>query len=231
MGAAIDRHSPGGIDQHIENTIRVLKPLRSRALDIGVKIAVENHSGDMQARELRTLIEQSGKDFVAACLDTGNPMWVVEDPMVTLEVLGPYTVTTHIRDSAVFEHPRGAAAQWVALGDGVIDFKKFVARFRELCPQSTMQLENITGRPPQVLPYLEQDFWKAFPHASASEFSRFVALAKNGHPFMGSMVMEDIPGKVPAEYTAALKEQQRYDLERGFAYAKKVLGAGMRGRT
>ena len=55
---------------------------------------------------------------MGACLDTGNPMWVMEDPLLTLEVLGPYTVTTHIRDSVVFEHPRGAAAQWVALGDG-----------------------------------------------------------------------------------------------------------------
>jgi Sugar phosphate isomerases/epimerases len=231
MGAAADRLGPGGIDRHIETTIAVLKPLRQRALDTGVKIAVENHSGDMQARELRTLIEGAGKDFVAACLDTGNPMWVVEDPLVTLEILGPYTVTTHIRDSVVFEHPRGAAAQWVALGDGVVDFKRFVARFRELCPGSTMQLENITGRPPQVLPYFEPDFWKAFPHANASEFARFVALAKNGHPFMGSMVMEDVPGKVPPEFTAALKEQQRHDLERGFAYAKNVLGAGIRGRA
>ena len=51
---------------------------------------------------------------MGACLDTGNPMWVMEDPLLTLEVLGPYTVTTHIRDSVVFEHPRGAAAQWVA---------------------------------------------------------------------------------------------------------------------
>lgn len=115
-------------------------------------IAVENHSGDMQARELRDLIEAAGKDFVGACLDSGNTMWVVEDPMVTLEILGPYTVTTHIRDSVVFAHPRGAAAQWVALGDGCIDFKAFVARYRELCPQSVMQLENITGRPPTVLP-------------------------------------------------------------------------------
>jgi hypothetical protein len=28
--------------------------------------------------------------FVASCLDTGNPMWVVEDPFVTLETLAPY---------------------------------------------------------------------------------------------------------------------------------------------
>lgn len=98
------------IEAHIENTISELKKVRSRAQDYGVVIAVENHSGDMQARELRDLIEAAGKDFVGACLDSGNAMWMVEDPMVTLEILGPYTVTTHIRDSVVFEHPRGAAA-------------------------------------------------------------------------------------------------------------------------
>ena len=227
MGSSVDRLGPVPIDAHIENTVKALKAVRSRALDAGVKIAVENHSGDMQAGELKTLIEEAGKDYAAACLDTGNPMWVAEDPMTTLEILGPYTVTTHIRDSVVFEHPRGAAAQWVALGDGIIDFRRFVARFRELCPNATMQLENITGRPPRVVPYLEPEFWKAFPKANAAEFSRFVALAKNGHPLMTTMVVED-EGKQPPSYEAALREQQRVDLERGFEYAKKTLGAGIR---
>jgi sugar phosphate isomerase/epimerase len=230
MGAAVDRRGPAPLDVHIENTVNVLKTVRSLALDLGIKIGVENHSGDMQAQEVKTLIEEAGKDYVGSCLDTGNPMWVVEDPLVTLEVLGPYVVTTHIRDSVVFEHPRGAAAQWVALGDGCIDFHKFVARYRDLCPNAGMQLENITGRPPQVLPYFEADFWKAFPKANAAEFARFVALARHGHPFMGLMVIED-QGKQPPEYEAALKEQQRVDLERGFEYAKKTLDVGIRWRN
>jgi hypothetical protein len=130
----------------------------------------------------------------------------------------------------VFEHPRGAAAQWVALGDGCVDFHRFVARFRDLCPNATMQLENITGRPPKVLPYLEPEFWKAFPKANAAEFARFVALAKSGHPLMTNMVVED-GGKQPPEYEVALREQQRIDLERGFEYAKKTLGIGIRWRS
>jgi 3-oxoisoapionate decarboxylase len=228
LGAAADRRGTMPLEAHIENVVKALKQVRSRALDARVMIAVENHSGDMQARELRSLIEEAGKDYTAACLDTGNAMWVVEDPMVTLEVLGPYTVTTHIRDSVVFEHPRGAAAQWVALGDGSIDFRAFVARYAELCPHAVMQLENITGRPPQVLPYLEDDFWKAFPKANGAEFARFVALVKRGHPLMEPMVIADVPGKKPPEYDAALREQQRRDLERGFEYAKKTLGVGVR---
>lgn len=231
LGSDADRQGPMTIEQHIEKTVQVLRSVRQEAIDSGVRIAVENHSGDMQARELRMLIETAGKDFVGACLDTGNPMWVVEDPMVTLEVLAPYVVTTHIRDSVVYEHPRGAAAQWTVLGDGSIDFAAFVARYRELCPQAGMQLEVITGRPPRVLPYLEPSFWKAFPHADAREFSRFVALAKKGHPFTGAMIIADVPGQQPPEYQAALKEQQRRDLERSFEYAKKQLGVGIRWRS
>ena len=181
----------------MENTIKVFQSVRSEALDLGVKIALENHSGDLQAREVKTIIEEAGKDSVASCLDTGNPIWCIEDPFVTLETLAPYVVTTHVRDSAVFEHPRGAAGQWVAMGDGCIDLVKFVDRFRQFCPKSSMQLEIITGRPPTVLPYLEADFWKAFSKMPAWEFARFVALAKSGHPFMGAMVIEDVPGQKP----------------------------------
>jgi sugar phosphate isomerase/epimerase len=231
MGSAEDRLGPLPIEAHMENTIKVFRSVRAEAMDLGVKIALENHSGDMQAREVRTIIEESGKDLVAACLDTGNPIWCVEDPLVTLEILAPYVVTTHVRDSVVSEHPRGAAGQWAALGDGNVDLASFVAQLRKRCPQSSMQLEIITGRPPRVLPYLEADFWKAFPKMPAWEFARFVALAKSGHPFMGAMVIEDIAGTKPAVMDEALKEQQRIDLERSFEYAKKMLNVGVAWRA
>src|SRR6516162_5351486 len=74
-----------------------LRRVKDRAAQL--KISIENHAGDMQARETRTVIEESGKDFVASCLDSGNPVWAIEDPFVTLEVLAPYVATTHVRDS------------------------------------------------------------------------------------------------------------------------------------
>jgi len=227
MGSSEDRVGPLPIEAHMENTIKVFRSVRSEAMDLGVKIALENHSGDMQAREVKTIIEESGKDLVASCLDTGNPIWCVEDPFVTLETLAPYVVTTHVRDSVVFEDARGAAGQWVALGDGNVDLGRFVREFRRLCPRSSMQLEIITGRPPRPLPYLEADFWKAFPKMPAWEFARFVALAKSGHPFMGAMVIEDVAGKKAPVMDEALKEQQRIDLERSFDYAKKKLNVGV----
>jgi len=228
MGSSDDRLN---LDACMEATIKLFRSVKSEAMDLGVKIAIENHSGDMQARETRTVIEESGKDSVGACLDTGNPIWCVEDPFLTLEILAPYAVTTHVRDSIVFETPHGAAGQWVAMGDGILDLPRFVAEFRKRCPQSTMQLEIITGRPPRPLNYLDADFWKAFPKMPAWEFARFVALAKNGHPFLGAMVIEDAPGvEKSAVMDEALKEQQRIDLVRSFEYCRNKLNIGINWR-
>jgi sugar phosphate isomerase/epimerase len=227
MGSREDR---ANLERCMEATVKALQSVRSQALDLGIRIAVENHAGDMQAREAKMLIEEAGKDFVASCLDSGNPLWAVEDPLLTLETLGPYVVTTHIRDSAVFEHPRGAAVQWVSLGDGSVDLGRFVELYQRLCPKASMQLEIITGIPPDILPYLEPEFWKAFPATPASEFARFLNLAKNGHPYIGPMVIAGW-GKQPPAIAAAMKEQQRVDLERSLDYAKKVLGVGVRWKS
>ena len=231
LGSRPDRLGPLPVEAHMEAIIKVFRAVRQQALDLNVKIALENHNGDLEAREVKTIIEQSGKEFTGSCLDAANPFWLAEDPLVTLETLGPYVVTTHVRDTAVYEHPRGCAFQWVALGDGSMDWSTFLSKYNEVCPKAPMQLEIITGRPPSVIPYLEPDFWKAFPKKNAADFARFVALVKRGHPFEKYMVIVDGMKPMPAEYAAALKEQQRLDLERSLDYAKKALGVGVRWRA
>ncbi|MEO7146093.1 MAG: sugar phosphate isomerase/epimerase family protein [Bryobacteraceae bacterium] len=231
LGSRPDRLGSVPIERHMETVIAVFRSVRSRALDAGVTIALENHNGDVSAREVKTIIEESGKDFTGSNLDTGNPMWMMEDPLQVLEILGPYVATTHIRDSVLYTNPRGAAFQWVALGDGVIDFAKFRRRFVELCPNAKWQLEVITGRPPQPLPYLERDDWKAFPKMLAGDFAQFLAIERRGRPYAGFMMIADGLKHAPAPYAAALKEQQRYDLVRSLDCAKQQLGVGVRWRT
>src|SRR5258708_31699017 len=65
MGSSDDRLGPLPIEAHMENTIKLFRSVRNEAMDLGVKIALENHSGDMHAREARTIIDTAGKDFVA----------------------------------------------------------------------------------------------------------------------------------------------------------------------
>ena len=129
LGNQDDRKTPGGIEARIADTVAVCQKLRSQAIDAGVKIAVENHAGDMQAHELVQLIEAAGKDYVGANMDSGNAVWTLEHPMQSLEVLGPYALTTSLRDSAIWESEKGAVVQWTAMGDGTVDLKAYFARF------------------------------------------------------------------------------------------------------
>lgn len=97
LGASEDRKTPGGIQARIEDCLQVLKTCRSFALENGVKIAVENHAGDMHSWELLSLVEKAGPDFVGVNIDSGNAAWTLEDPLDVLERLGPYTVCSSLR--------------------------------------------------------------------------------------------------------------------------------------
>lgn len=226
MASGADRTPDRPIAALIERSIAILRAVRAEAVDAGVKIAVENH-GDLQSLELRDLIEQSGPDAVACCFDSGNAAMVAEDPVRAFDILAPHIVTSHVRDAAVYEHPRGAEVQWVALGDGSIDLPLLAARFPESCPGVALQLEILTGGRPRVLPLFESEFWRAFPGMPASELARFLALARRGRPFSGRMLLAP-EGTPPPDVQQALAEQQRFDLERSLSYARQVLGAGSR---
>jgi sugar phosphate isomerase/epimerase len=169
------------MEAHIENAVKTLRNVRSRAQDMGMRIAIENHSGDMQARELKTLVEAAGKDVVGVCYDSGNPCWAIEDPHLTLEVLAPYVLTAHLRDSYLWPVPEGTAVRWVRMGEGNIGMERLLRRFVELCPGKSMSLEVIvTG--PRIFAWRKPEFWDAYRHTPAWEFARFLDLAQAGQP-------------------------------------------------
>ena len=221
LGNVDDRKGVGGIEARIAETVKVLRKVRRYALDSGVKIAVENHAGDLQSWELVALIEQAGSDFVGATMDSGNATWALEDPLQNLEALGPYALTTGIRDSVLWETDDGAMLQWTALGEGSVDWKRYFKRFAELCPNAPVQLEIISGRPIPIR-YLRDDFWDAYPKARIRELMKFVSFAKRGSP--------QAPFVVPTGNDARRAEQefQRAELERSIRYCKEVLGLGLR---
>jgi len=220
LGHVDDRKGKGGIEARIAETVKVLKQVRSHALESGVKIAVENHAGDMQSWELVALIEEAGREFVGATMDSGNATWALEDPLHNLEVIGPYALTTGIRDSALWDTPEGAMLQWTAMGEGLVDWKRYFKRFAELCPNTPVQLEIISGRPIRI-PYLEDEFWDAYPKARIREFMKFAALARGGSPRRPFAVR---PGKNAKNAEQAF---QKAELERSIRYCKDVLKLGL----
>jgi sugar phosphate isomerase/epimerase len=181
VGNAFDRRTPGGIARHIEQALEVLRRTRSRAMDAGVKIAVENHSGDMQARELKMLVEAAGPDFVGVCIDSGNASWAIEDPHLTLDTLAPYVLTSHMRDSAVWNSAEGAVAQWTRMGEGNVDMSRYIRTYIEKCPGRAVSLELIMHRQ-RTFDYRDPEFWTAYRETPAWEFARFLSRADRGEP-------------------------------------------------
>ena len=96
---------PGPPAKHVETMIKVLRVVRNEAVDAGIKFAIENHK-ELLCWETRQVIDGAGKEFVGSYLDTGNPVFVMEDPMQTVETLGPVAVMLHLRDSVVYEIAR-----------------------------------------------------------------------------------------------------------------------------
>jgi sugar phosphate isomerase/epimerase len=214
LGSAADRVGPLGIEGNIENTAKVLRSVRQVAVDNGLKIAIENHAGDMQARELKMLIEEAGKDFVGACLDSGNPLWTLEDPHLTLETLAPYVLTSHVRDTSVWREKDRIAVQWVRMGEGNIGIREYARRFQELCPGRPFSLEVIVTQP-RYYAYGEPGFWDPYRKTPAWEFARFLALADKGTPHTA------VPP--PATKEAGV-EREREDLEASIRFAHEELG-------
>lgn len=211
LGSADDR-KPGPIEKHIESMVAVLRASKSRAQDAGIKIAIENHAGDMQARELKTLIEGAGKDFVGVCLDSGNPCWTIEDPHLTLETLHPYVLTSHIRDSAVWKVPEGASVAWVRMGEGNVDIEGYCRKYATLCAGKALSIESIvTGG--RIFPYHDAKFWDAYRNTPAWEFQRFLDIAEKGKP-------RPNPPRPPDREAA--QRIEREDLEASLSFVRKL---------
>lgn len=180
LGSASERSGAIPLAAHIDNTIGVLKNIRSKAMDAGVKIAIENHAGDMQARELKTLIEGAGKDFVGVCIDSGNPAWTLESPHLTLETLYPYVLTSHVRDSYVWMTPTGIAVKWVRTGEGNIGIDNYMKKYAELCPGRALSAEVIVQAQPRMFNVHDPKFWEPYKNTPAWEYERFLELAEKG---------------------------------------------------
>ena len=170
------------IEMHIDNMIKAVKGLRSRIVDAGVKLAVENHGGDLQAREMKMMVEACGTDIMGVCLDSGNPVWMLEDPHFTLETLIPYAETSHVRDSAVWKVPEGIAVRWVNMGEGNVDIDGWIRKFVQAKPGLPIVFENLVSGAPRIHKIYDPAFWDNWRKDPAWEFSRFLAVAEKGTP-------------------------------------------------
>ncbi len=219
LGNAADRKTEGGIQARIADTVTVLKACRAQALDLGVKVAIENHAGDMHSWELAQLIETAGTDYVGANFDSGNAAFTLEDPHDAFENLGKHTICSSLRDNMVWETPEGATVQWTAAGEGLIDWRKFATRWAELCPTVPIMIETIYGR--RDFPFKSDDFWQSYDKRPKA-LDGFKSLAKRGHPIEARKPSGPNPNKEEGI------EYQKSELLRSISFLRDKIGLGLK---
>ena len=221
LGSSADRGRH--FRRHIANTIATCLAVEATAVALGVKVAIENHAGDLQSAQLRDLIERTGPHFVGALFDAGNAAWTLEEPLAALETLAPYVLSSGIRDSKVWETPDGAAVEWVALGAGDARIDELAARYATLCPGKPFVLE-IIPYPARAFDYRRRTFWDDYRDVPAPTFARFEEWARRGMERHGR---GDAPPDGQAQSAiGSPADHERAAVEAAMAYARTELGLG-----
>jgi sugar phosphate isomerase/epimerase len=142
----------------------------------GIRLAVENHK-DLRTDELVSLLEKLGVDHVGVCLDTGNSIALLEQPMDVIEALAPWTVTTHLKDISLEDDREGFSMAEVPFGTGILDLRRVVQAVRSARPSTRFNVEMIT-RDPLRVPCLTEKYFATFPELPARQLARALALVR-----------------------------------------------------
>jgi sugar phosphate isomerase/epimerase len=181
----------------------------------GLRAGVENHK-DYLGTELAEILRSVGSAHLGACVDFGNNLALMEEPLATVEALAPYAVTTHLKDMAVRPCEGGFELSEVPLGQGILPLPRFVDTLQKASPDVHFCLEMIT-RDPLRIPYLEEGYWVTQKRRDRTheEAFRAAVLAK-----ASPGPLPRITGLTPEQMLAAEDDNVRVSV----AYAKGTLG-------
>ena len=186
--------------------------LRRHKLSLGV----ENHK-DWLTDELVDILRGIGSPHVGACVDFGNNLALLEDPLETAEKLAPYAVTTHLKDNVVVPTPTGFLLGDVALGEGVLPLERIVGVLRRHRPDIHLVLEVIT-RDPLTVPYREDRYWVTRARRDNAAVERFEKAFLRRTPKAPLARISELGDE------AALAAENE-NLRRSVVHARKRLGA------
>lgn len=222
IGKIDDRYTEGGIEARMEESIKVLKALRSQAQDANVKFAFENHAADLRSEEVLTIIHEVGPDICGSMLDPGNALWAMEDPMKQIQTLGPHVLCTSVRDYTIWEAEDGATFQWTAIGDGMMDAPAYAQCMATLCPGVPLFVETISNSA-RPLPFLTKKHMAGYPDLHAADIVDFLKLCRKGKPID--------PATPPAGMNQKEFDQQhqKAELKKSFDYLRQHCNVGLKG--
>jgi sugar phosphate isomerase/epimerase len=160
-------------DERGRRSLRLAEPIVRRHR---VRLAVENHKDHRLAERVK-MLRQLDSEYIGACLDMGNNLALLEDPVTVAEGLAPWAFSVHLKDQAVKPYAHGFLLADIVLGQGCIDLPKIVQVIRKARPEVRFSLETIT-RDPLKIPCLTKEYWATFPDVPARDLARTLRLVR-----------------------------------------------------
>lgn len=167
---------PAEFPAFAERSEKSLQRAEPIARDHKMTLAVENHK-DFRVDEMVDLLKRFSSEWIGVCLDTGNNLALLDDPMKVVEALAPWTRSVHLKDIGVEESPDGFLMSEVPLGQGTFDLPRMVSVIRKANPQVRFQLEMIT-RDPLSIPCLTEKYWQTMKKVPATDLARTLAAVR-----------------------------------------------------
>ncbi len=178
-----------------KKSLRLAVPIAEK---LRLPLAVENHK-DWTAGEFVPLLREYSSEFLGVCLDTGNNLSLLDDPIELVQALAPYAFSTHLKDMGVSPDRDGFLLSEVPLGEGVLDLRRMVQTIRERRPNVRMTLEMITRNPLRI-PCLTEKYWATFLERNGRHLARALRLvAERGVPQLPRIDGLDSQGVIRVE--------------------------------
>jgi len=190
VGATVVRSCSGGMmrwrddspptEVLLRETATALKAQASVFRDHNVVLAIELHF-EFTTFELMRLFEMCGAEpggWLGICLDTMNPLTMLEDPVSAVDRILPWVVAVHAKDGAVTLNDEGLVSFPVECGAGLVDFERILPRLARLDRTINLSLEDHGGS--FGLPIFDATFLPRFPDLTVQELAELLRLARLG---------------------------------------------------
>ena len=173
-----------------------------------IPLALENHK-DWTADEMVELMKSHPSEYLGVCLDFGNNIALLDDPINVTEMLAPFTIATHVKDMGVEWFNDGFLLSEMVLGQGFLDLPRMISLIRQSRPTTRFSLEMITRDPLQV-PCLTDKYWIAFPDRNGVFLARTMQLVQR---YKSTTPLPRISGLSPEAQLQAEQENVRASMQ------------------
>lgn len=109
--------------------------------EYGMQIAIENHT-DTFADEILWIVEKLNHPLIGTCVDTMNPLQVIENPYYAMEKMLPGAYCCHFSDDIIVVDPLGVHDIGAPHGQGSMDCPKMISQIRKLSGLDKIIFEN-----------------------------------------------------------------------------------------